>query len=174
MEISTIISLRGESSFWLILRKGDLQEDTIVIKLSKEERSQRIFISFGTWVIEEDLLETFKTKAFKIFTRQQLVDFSKVKSKMYIEKDICDVKLQIIDSNEEKVSVKAFVNENKVPNEIACDYFFPFVGLYTIMFAGVGDQCTVKSIIAKAYGKIVIEGKDNQTENRNCQCCSVF
>lgn len=73
LEISLNVSLKGESVLWLILRTEDnLDEYSAVIKLTKEERSQKMFISFGTFVSLEDKEDLI----FKIFTTQQLIDTS--------------------------------------------------------------------------------------------------
>jgi len=66
-------SLKGESMLWLILRTDDkLDENSAIIKISKEDKSQKMFVSFGTMVHEEDREEPI----FKIFTNQQLIDTS--------------------------------------------------------------------------------------------------
>jgi hypothetical protein len=66
--------LKGESVLWLILRTEDkLDEYSSIIKISKEEKSQKMFVSFGTMVAEEDKEEL----TFKIFTTQQLIDTSR-------------------------------------------------------------------------------------------------
>jgi len=66
-------SLKGESILWLILRTEDKLDDySSIIKISKEEKSQKLFISFGTMVEEDDREEL----VFKIFTTQQLIDTS--------------------------------------------------------------------------------------------------
>ena len=66
-------SLKGESVLWLILRTEDkLDENSAVIKISKEDKSQKMFISFGTFVSFEDKEDL----TFKIFTTQQLIDTS--------------------------------------------------------------------------------------------------
>lgn len=73
LEISMNFSLKGESVLWLILRTEDkLDENTAIIKVSKEDKSQKMFISFGTFVSEEDKEDL----SFKIFTTQQLIDTS--------------------------------------------------------------------------------------------------
>ena len=66
-------SLKGESVLWLILRTEEkLDENSAIIKISKEDKSQKMFISFGTFVTEEDKEDL----TFKIFTTQQLIDTS--------------------------------------------------------------------------------------------------
>ncbi len=74
MECTLNFSLKGESVLWLILRTEDkLDEYSSIIKISKEEKSQKMFVSFGTMVAEEDKEEL----TFKIFTTQQLIDTSR-------------------------------------------------------------------------------------------------
>jgi hypothetical protein len=68
-------SLKGESILWLILRTEDkFDENSSIIKISKEDHSQKMFISFGTFVFEEEKEEL----SFKIFTTQQLIDTSSI------------------------------------------------------------------------------------------------
>jgi len=74
LECTLNFSLKGESVLWLILRTEDkLDEYSSIIKISKEEKSQKMFVSFGTMVAEEDKEEL----TFKIFTTQQLIDTSR-------------------------------------------------------------------------------------------------
>lgn len=65
-------SLKDESSLWLFLR-NDLSPDTdtSVIRITKESNSQRCFIGLGTYIKDKN-----NKNLFKIFTRQQLVDFN--------------------------------------------------------------------------------------------------
>lgn len=69
IEVSAV--LKGECSLWLYTRKTEFFTPmTAVIRVSKEDKSQRIYLSLGTFV--KDKSDNFE---FKIFTRQQLVDF---------------------------------------------------------------------------------------------------
>lgn len=72
IEITTNFCLKGESSFWLMLRTEEyFDEFSAVIRISKEENSQNIFISMGTYV-----RDSFKNLILKNFSKQQLIDFS--------------------------------------------------------------------------------------------------
>ncbi len=64
--------LKDESSLWLFLR-NDLSPDTdtAVVRITKESNSQRCFIGLGTYIKDKH-----NKSIFKIFTRQQLVDFN--------------------------------------------------------------------------------------------------
>jgi hypothetical protein len=95
MEINTNFSLKGESTFWIITRsnidspdvynetnRGDhtcieneyspLNKYSSVIKISKEDKSQKCFISLSVFVEDENN----KNKIFKTFCKRQLINFS--------------------------------------------------------------------------------------------------
>jgi hypothetical protein len=66
------VILKGESFFWIILRSSDvLNKFSVVVKLSKEDRCQKVFASFGTFVFDAK-----GNMYFKIFLKQQLINFS--------------------------------------------------------------------------------------------------
>lgn len=76
--ISINAVLKGESNLWLFTRNVDFNQSTAVIRVNKEEKSQRIYLSLGTYVKDKD--DSF---LFKVFTRQQLVDFNSKYNKFY-------------------------------------------------------------------------------------------
>lgn len=74
MKIETYfdVILKGESCFWIFTRSLDeLNKFSAIIKISKEDRSQKVFASFGTFIFDAK-----ETMYFKIFLKQQLIDFS--------------------------------------------------------------------------------------------------
>jgi len=65
-------SLKGESSCWIFTRSNDiLNTNSAIVRISKEDKSQRLFISLGTFV--QDYKDN---EVFKIFLKQQLIDNS--------------------------------------------------------------------------------------------------
>jgi hypothetical protein len=71
-EISTTFSLKGESAFWLILRTDkDFDEYSVIIRISKDDKSQSVHMCMGTYV-----RDVHNNLVFKIFSKQQLIDFS--------------------------------------------------------------------------------------------------
>jgi hypothetical protein len=76
-------------------------EYTAVIKVSKEEKSQKIFLNFGVFTRDNS-----GTLVFKFFQKQQLIDFG-VRPLGYIEKDYSDIKMQIFDK-EDMITVESF------------------------------------------------------------------
>ncbi len=69
-------------------------EYTAVIKVSKEEKSQKLFLHFGSFVRDNP-----GNLIFKFFQKQQLIDFG-VRPIGYIENDYSDIKMQIYDKED--------------------------------------------------------------------------
>jgi hypothetical protein len=64
--------LKGDSSFWIITRSNEeFDEFSSIIKISKEDKSQNIHVSLGTFVKDK-----YQNLIFKIFSKQQLIDYS--------------------------------------------------------------------------------------------------
>lgn len=115
MELTLGITLKGESSCWIITRTSEaFNEYTSVVRISKEDKSQKVFVSFGTFVKDQnnDLI-------FKVFLKQQLIDFSskyfqflkcflEIKNRSYYENDTCEVRAYILDMGEDKIITKLF------------------------------------------------------------------
>lgn len=49
-----------------------LNENSAIIRINKEDKSQRLYISIGTFIKDSNE----EKDIFKVFTRQQLIDFS--------------------------------------------------------------------------------------------------
>ena len=172
INIDVIFTLKEESSIWIFLRSANkFDTETVVVKINKEGNSQKCFISLGTYVKDKN-----NKSLFKVFTRQQLVDFqSKIlkiesKSKIYSEGDICDFLLTINDSFEDKLVCKVFVNNNQTPNEVTSEFFIPYIKANSIMIAGSGKQVLVKNLRCECTDKSI--PLDN--EIKSCDCCKIF
>lgn len=81
IEIKLNFILKGESSCWLILRTNDdtLNEFSVVLKIYKENLSQKCFAALGTFIKDID-----SNLRFKIFTKVQLIDFSSIYFQFFI------------------------------------------------------------------------------------------
>ena len=73
IQLTTSIILSGESSAWIILRSDDkLDCNSAIIKISKDQpKSQKVFLELGTFVTDSN-----GELVFKIFLKQQMIDFS--------------------------------------------------------------------------------------------------
>lgn len=77
-EIAMSFSLKGESSLWVILRSdNDFNEYSAILKISKEDKSQNLHVSLGTFV-----KDVHNNLVYKNFSKQQLIDYS---SKNYLK-----------------------------------------------------------------------------------------
>ena len=72
VEMSISAYLIGESNLWIFNRVNEFfDEFTLALKLEKQENSQKIFISLGTFIKDNQEYLVFKT-----FIKEQLIDFS--------------------------------------------------------------------------------------------------
>jgi hypothetical protein len=165
------IILKGESTFWLITRSSDvLNKFSAVIKISKEDRCQKVFASFGTFVFDAK-----DNMYFKVFLKQQLINYSKTKNKYYYDNDICELKGNILDCGDDRIRAKFFLNDSKIENTIDGDFFLPVYDKFKVMIAGAGQSTIVKAFYAKHLPKFEDEGKLTfSTEKRTCECCVMF
>ena len=75
LELTINFSLKGESILWIILRTEDkLDQNSAIIKITKEDKLQKMFISFGTFTSDDEN----ENLTLKIFTTQQLIDISSI------------------------------------------------------------------------------------------------
>jgi hypothetical protein len=109
MEINSTISLFGESTFWLFTRTSEqgFNKDSNVIKISKEDKSQRCFISLGTFLEVEGI----SNQVLKTFSKRQLINFANFSTKenknsLFFIHDQCDFNIKIVDTGSDKVFIK--------------------------------------------------------------------
>lgn len=101
MEFDINLRLKGESSFWLFTRsdpKIEFDKYTTILKISKEDKSQKCFLTLGTFVYD-----IRGNKILKTFLKHQLINYSKTKNPKYFEDDYCDFKLSIVDAGEDTI-----------------------------------------------------------------------
>lgn len=101
MEFDINLKLKGESSFWIFTRsdpKVEFDKFTTIIKISKEDKSQKCFLTLGTFVYD-----VRGNKILKTFLKHQLINYSKVKNQKYFEDDYCEFKIAIVDAGEDTI-----------------------------------------------------------------------
>ena len=138
-EIYFDFTLKGDSIFWLILRSNTcFDKFSAILKISKEEKSQKIFASYGTFVFDKNSL-----MIFKVFLKQQIIDKSMNSNKVYKENDVSRIKGSIVDNGQEKLLTNIYrtldlilVNDDLNENLIAGSFFLPFIDKYNLMIAG--------------------------------------
>jgi len=175
------IVLRGESSFWIILRSSvEFNKYSAILKFTKEDKCQKVFVSYGTFVIDHN-----GKSIFKVFLKQQLINYNKnTKNRMYVENDMCEIRANVFDNGDDKIKAKIYLNESRSDNHILGSFFLPIYDKSKIMIAGSGQSVLVKAFVVKQVKR---EGEINSNnvkdsgardtsnvERRNCDCCLVF
>jgi len=109
---------------------ADFNEYSAIIKISKEDKSQNMHVSMGTFVHDINC-----NLIFKIFSKQQLIDYSsiwiifknllEIRNKSYKENDICELKAYVYENAEEKITAKFYgKNKNFIISIFALNFFF--------------------------------------------------
>jgi hypothetical protein len=172
-ETRLIFTLKGKSEIWCFLRtEKNFDEFTVVIKVSKVENSQRIFISLGTFINDNNGI-----LILKIFSKEQLIDKSQVKNETYIQNDISLIKLCINDTGDENLTCNIFINDSLEENNITSTFFLPVNEEKSLMIAGIGE-CILKNIISHIMAKEKLNDFRNSTflsgQRNSCNCCNIF
>ena len=174
-EIESLFTLKGESSFWLFLRCSEniYEENSSIIEISKKSYSQNIYISLGIMY----------NGKYKVLTKQQLINYNKTyKNKKYIDNDLFLVKLIILEPGNDNLSIKIFLNESNIENNINCNFFLPTVDKKLLFIGGFGDECIIESFncrnlikpkYTKQFSDLIKKLNGNNIKNEN-NCCILF
>lgn len=169
------INLYGDSTFYFFTRSYLFDENTVVIKFSKETFSNKIVASICTWLKDENDKLVFKT-----IVKQQLIEKDNKSinnpSKRDDFQECTNLKFIIQDSNDERISIRVVINDSTYVNELSSDCFLPnLYNSYTIMFGSYGGSVIFKSLNYKISKKTSFEYDDIFTnERKNCECCNIY
>ena len=167
LEINLICDLSNSSILWIFLRNLEFfDEYSIVIKINKIADSQKIYLNMGTFI------KDINNKLFlKIFSKQQLINFSEKNSSFYELNDICRIKLRILDTGEEKILIFAYLNDSNIENKISCNFFLPILQERKISFALQG-KINLKQLLCEFHELTSLE--DYENVKNSCKCCIIF
>jgi hypothetical protein len=107
----------------------------------------------------------------KIFSKQQLINFSEKNSSFYELNDICRVKLRILDTGEEKILIFAYLNDSNIENKISCNFFLPILQERKISFALQG-KTNLKQLLCEFHELSSLD--DYENVKNYCKCCNIF
>lgn len=190
IEISLHLKLFDKSSFYIFTRcyidndNNNLNnninnqifcEYSTVIKIFKLKNSKKSFASFGTF---------YKSKKsgkihYKTFLQRQLVDFLKEdKNYYYLENDLCEFDIIIVDLGNENIEAKISLNNKCKFNNIKSNFYLPINKKAKLMFCGEGKSAKVSDLKIRSFIKND-EDKDKfgsilSTEKNSCDCCLIF
>lgn len=147
-----------------------------VIKIFKNKNSKKAFASFGTF---------YKSKKsghlhYKTFLQRQLVDFlHQDKNYYYLENDLCEFDIIIIDLGYENLETKINLNnkDNKErSNNIKSNFYLPINKKAKLVFCGKGNSSLITDLKIRSFSKYVDDEKDRvelllSGEKKSCDCC---
>ena len=201
VEINVDFSLVGDAEFWIFSRcfiNKDFNESEIfdtfsinnesnvifnkytsLIKINKEKNTSKCFISFGTFY--EDETDKNKIK-YETFLKRQLIDYSEIENKnldtsnsiyYYLENDLMDIRIIIIDLGNEVIDAKIFINNNNEFNHIEGKFYLPTIKRSKLLFCGIGQSVLVRKLRISSIDKS--EDFESDTLNKkSCTCCNIF
>ena len=154
---------------------------TSLIKIMKEMKSNRCYITFGTY--HNDPLRNNK-KSHKFFLKRQLIDYSEEKNdkeSISINKDdVAEFNLIVNDFGEETIDTRIYMNNNKKPNDICGNFFIPLNKKAKIMIFGKGTSVRLKELSGKIFNKRneeiknLIKFENENNTPKSCECCNIF
>ena len=146
-----------------------------VIKIFKNKNSNKAFVSFGTF---------YKNKKngnliYKTFLQRQLVDFiHEDNNYYYLENDLCEFDIIILDLGNEYLQAKISLNNKEKYNNIKSNFYLPLNKKAKLMFCGEGNNIKVTKLEIKSFIKYD-EDKEKfgiilSEERKECDCCSII
>ena len=146
-----------------------------VIKIFKNRNSKKAFVSFGTF---------YKNKKsgnihYKTFLQRQLVDYlHQDKNYYYLENDLCEFDIIVIDLGNENLEARISLNNNERFNNIKSNFYLPLSKKAKIMFCGEGKSAVVTDLKMRSFSKF--DEEEDQlglmliSEKKSCDCCSIL
>ena len=149
---------------------------TSLIKIIKDMKSNRCFITFGTFYNE--INENYRLY-YKTFLKRHLIDYSDIDYDYYYKRNKTEFNIIINDSGEEFINSKIYLNDNLKANIINGKLFLPINKKAKILICGRGKSVQLKELTMKIFDKrkyeempnVLFEGNDS---NKNCECCNIF
>jgi hypothetical protein len=144
-----------------------------VIKIYKSNNSNKAFVSFGTFYKNKKN----GTLEYKTFLQRQLVDYlHEDNNYYYLENDLCEFDIIIIDMGYENLVSKISLNNKEKYNIIKSNFFLPINSKAQLMFCGEGKSAKVMSLNIRSFDKYDDTEKVGlliSAEKKDCDCCLI-
>ena len=152
-----------------------LSKYSTVIKIFKNKNSKKSFVSFGTF---------YKSRKsgnihYKTFLQRQLVDYlHQDKNYYYLENDLCEFDIIIIDLGNEYLEAKIALNSKDRYNNIKSNFYLPTNKKAKLMFCGEGKSAIVNDLKVRSFIKLDEEKERTglllSSEKKSCDCCTIL
>ena len=200
VEINIELSLKGDGEFYIFSRcfvnkdfndskifdnlsinnEGNVMFNkyTSLIKINKERNSSKCFITFGTFYEDETDENMIK---YETFLKRQLVDYTNLDNininnsnsiYYYLENDLLDIKIIIIDLGNETIDTKVFLNNNQKCNHIEGKFYLPTIKRSKLLFCGSGQSVHLRKLRINNIEKF--DETDILDIKKSCTCCNIF
>ena len=146
-----------------------------VIKIFKNRNSKKAFVSFGTFYKGKKSGNIY----YKTFLQRQLVDYlHQDKNYYYLENDLCEFDIIVIDLGNENLEARISLNNKERFNNIKSNFYLPLSKKAKIMFCGEGKSAVVTDLKMRSFSKFD-EDKDQiglilSSEKKSCDCCLIL
>ena len=146
-----------------------------VIKIYKNKNSKKAFVSFGTFYRSRKSGNLH----YKTFLQRQLVDYMHQDNNYYyLENDLCEFDIIVIDIGNENLETKISLNNRDKFNHIRSNFYLPLNKRAKLMFCGVGDSNKVTDLKIRSFSKYEEErdksGLILSAEKKSCDCCLII
>ena len=146
-----------------------------VIKIYKNKNSKKAFVSFGTFYRSRKSGNLH----YKTFLQRQLVDYMHQDNNYYyLENDLCEFDIIVIDIGNENLETKISLNNKDKFNHIRSNFYLPLNKRAKLMFCGVGDSNKVTDLKIRSFSKYEEErdksGLILSAEKKSCDCCLII
>ena len=145
-----------------------------VIKIYKNKNSKKAFVSFGTF---------YKSKKsgnihYKTFLQRQLVDYlHQDKNYYYLENDLCEFNIIVVDFGNEYLEAKISLNNKERFNNIKSNFYLPVNQKAKLIFCGEGKSAKVTDLKIRSFSKYDEDkgmGLILSSEQKSCDCCIII
>ena len=172
--INSIKKCKSQSLYDISRNKYNIifSKYSTVIKIYKSNNSNKVFVSFGTFCRNKKngILQ------YKTFLQRQLVDYlHQDNNYYYLENDLCEFDIIIIDIGNEQLVAKISLNNKEKYNIIKSNFFLPINKKAKLMFCGEGKSAKVMDLKIRSFDK---NNEDTEKggllmseEKKNCDCC---
>lgn len=144
-----------------------------VIKIFKNKNSKKAFVSFGTF---------YKSKKsgnlhYKTFLQRQLIDYlHQDKNYYYLENDLCEFNIIVLDLGNEYLEAKISLNNKERFNNIKSNFYLPVNQKAKLIFCGEGKSSKVPDLKIRSFSKYDEDkgmGLVISSEQKSCDCCII-